>query len=90
MTFLRLLSSRATQNFTYTCSRSAGWYDETLDSFEHALRFQGANEEEFAHGTLLEPEVLSDECKVFISKNIPFIFICNYDISLDKVLLQKK
>ena len=71
LTFLRLLSTRATQNFTYLCSRSVGWYDATGDNFDKAIKLQGANEEEFGYGTLMEPEVLLDECKV--SSRPPFL-----------------
>ena len=64
LTFLRLLSTQATQNFTYMCSRSAGWFDKSLGSFDNAIKLQGANEEEFAYGSTMEPEVLLDNCKV--------------------------
>ena len=50
------------------CSRSAGWFDESTDSFDHAIRLQGANEEEFAHSSPYEPLVLKDECKVSASR----------------------
>ncbi len=63
LTFLRLLSTQATQNFTYLCSRSAGWFDKTLGTFDNSIKLQGANEEEFAYGSPMEPEVLLDNCK---------------------------
>uniref|UniRef100_A0AAQ5Y6L1 Fibrillar collagen NC1 domain-containing protein n=1 Tax=Amphiprion ocellaris TaxID=80972 RepID=A0AAQ5Y6L1_AMPOC len=46
LTFLKLLSATAKQSFTYTCQNSAGWFDSTSRSYQHALRFRGSNDEE--------------------------------------------
>uniref|UniRef100_A0A8C4RSJ6 Fibrillar collagen NC1 domain-containing protein n=2 Tax=Erpetoichthys calabaricus TaxID=27687 RepID=A0A8C4RSJ6_ERPCA len=49
LTFLRLLSVSARQNFTYHCHHSVAWHHLGSDSFERALHFQGANEEEMSY-----------------------------------------
>ncbi|TRZ04437.1 hypothetical protein DNTS_016090 [Danionella cerebrum] len=46
MTFLKLLSSSARQNFTYICHQSVAWYDAKADNYDKALRFLGSNDEE--------------------------------------------
>jgi collagen type V/XI/XXIV/XXVII alpha len=63
LTFLRLMSREAYQNFTYTCLNSAAWYDTTTASYSSAIRLQGDNEEEFSI-TNNKPNVLLDGCKV--------------------------
>merc|ERR1712154_567227 len=40
LTFLRLLSNEAYQNFTYTCINSAAWYDATTGSHNNAIKLQ--------------------------------------------------
>jgi len=62
LTFLRLLSSQAHQNFTYTCINSAAWYDSTTGNYNNAIKLQGDNEVEFtAHEN--KPNVILDGCK---------------------------
>uniref|UniRef100_A0A8C6ULL2 Fibrillar collagen NC1 domain-containing protein n=1 Tax=Neogobius melanostomus TaxID=47308 RepID=A0A8C6ULL2_9GOBI len=39
MTFLKLLSSSARQNFTYICHQSVAWFDDKADNYDKALRF---------------------------------------------------
>jgi collagen type V/XI/XXIV/XXVII alpha len=63
LTFLRLMSREAYQNFTYTCLNSAAWYDTTTASYASAIRLQGDNEEEFSV-TNNKPNVIMDGCKV--------------------------
>ncbi|NXD88419.1 CO5A3 protein, partial [Halcyon senegalensis] len=49
LTFLRLLSAGARQNFTLNCQHVAAWYDAGTGTFARALRFRGANDEELGH-----------------------------------------
>ncbi|NXW97772.1 COBA1 protein, partial [Larus smithsonianus] len=49
LTFLRLLSASARQNFTLHCQNAVAWYDAGAGTFARALRFRGANEEELGH-----------------------------------------
>ncbi|NXK01099.1 CO5A1 protein, partial [Corythaixoides concolor] len=49
LTFLRLLSVSARQNFTYHCHRSAAWHSAASGDHRRALRFLGANEEELSY-----------------------------------------
>merc|ERR1712080_85389 len=48
LTFLRLMSREAHQNFTYTCINSAAWFDSRTGSYDSAIKLQGDNEVEFS------------------------------------------
>jgi len=62
MTFLRLMSRQAYQNFTYTCLNSAAWYDQAMATYDNAIKLQGENEAIFsAKGN--QPNILLDDCK---------------------------
>uniref|UniRef100_A0A8B9V8U1 Fibrillar collagen NC1 domain-containing protein n=1 Tax=Anas zonorhyncha TaxID=75864 RepID=A0A8B9V8U1_9AVES len=64
LTFLRLLSASARQNFTLTCQNAAAWYDARAASFARALRFRGANDEELGHDHPAAPiRALHDGCQ---------------------------
>lgn len=72
LTFLRLLSASAHQNFTLTCQNAAAWYDARAASFARALRFRGANDEELGHDHPAAPiRALHDGCQVR-SPSTPF------------------
>jgi len=62
LTFLRLMSRQAYQNFTYTCLNSAAWYDTTTNSYANAIKLQGENEEEFSVANN-KPNIIMDNCK---------------------------
>lgn len=62
LTFLRLMSSEAHQNFTYTCINSAAWYDSRTGNFNNAIKLQGDNEVEFTAAEN-KPNVILDGCK---------------------------
>lgn len=65
LTFLRLLSAGARQNFTLLCQHAAAWYDGRAGTFARALRFRGANDEELGHGHPAAPvRALHDGCQV--------------------------
>lgn len=64
MTFLKLLSATAKQDFTYTCQNSAGWFDSASDSYQHALRFRGSNDEELTQAKSPFISVVHDGCQV--------------------------
>lgn len=63
MTFLRLLSSYAYQNFTYTCVNSHAWFDEDNLNHNHAIRLMGQDEQLFSIDTI-KPNVIMDGCAV--------------------------
>uniref|UniRef100_A0A8D0FCX5 Fibrillar collagen NC1 domain-containing protein n=1 Tax=Strix occidentalis caurina TaxID=311401 RepID=A0A8D0FCX5_STROC len=64
LTFLRLLSASARQNFTLTCQHAAAWFDAGAGTFARALRFRGANEEELGHNHPATPiRALRDGCQ---------------------------
>lgn len=64
MTFLRLLTASARQNFTYSCHQSVAWHDSTSDSYDKSLRFLGANDEEMSYDNNPYIKALSDGCAV--------------------------
>ncbi|XP_010022192.1 PREDICTED: collagen alpha-1(XI) chain-like, partial [Nestor notabilis] len=62
MTFLRLLSASARQNFTYNCHQSVAWHDASSDSYDKALRFLGSNDEEMSYDNSPYIKALHDGC----------------------------
>ena len=64
MTFLRLLTASARQNFTYSCHQSVAWHDASSDSYDKALRFLGANDEELSYDNNPYMKAISDGCAV--------------------------
>lgn len=64
MTFLKLLSSSARQNFTYICHQSVAWYDAKADNYDKALRFLGSNDEEMSYDNNPYIRTLTDGCAV--------------------------
>ncbi|XP_038852777.1 collagen alpha-1(V) chain-like [Salvelinus namaycush] len=62
MTFLKLLTASARQNFTYSCHQSVVWHDETADSYDKALRFLGSNDEEMSYDSNPYVRALTDGC----------------------------
>ena len=63
MTFLRLLSEEAHQNFTYTCLNSVAWYDNNARNYDLALKLLGDTEDEFS-AMRNKPSVEVDGCRV--------------------------
>uniref|UniRef100_A0A8C8DMP4 Fibrillar collagen NC1 domain-containing protein n=1 Tax=Oryzias sinensis TaxID=183150 RepID=A0A8C8DMP4_9TELE len=63
MTFLRLLTASARQNFTYHCHQSVAWHDASSDSHERALRFLGANDEEMSFDNNPYITAIADGCE---------------------------
>lgn len=62
MTFLRLLSQKAYQNFTFTCVNAVAWYNQRTFNYDQAIKLLGDNEQEFsAKG--VRPNVIIDGCK---------------------------
>uniref|UniRef100_A0A3Q3BPH0 Fibrillar collagen NC1 domain-containing protein n=1 Tax=Kryptolebias marmoratus TaxID=37003 RepID=A0A3Q3BPH0_KRYMA len=64
MTFLKLLSSSARQNFTYNCHQSVAWYDRKADTYDKALRFLGSNDEEMSYDNNVFIKPLMDSCSL--------------------------
>ncbi|KFR03324.1 Collagen alpha-1(V) chain, partial [Nipponia nippon] len=62
LTFLRLLSVSARQNFTYHCHRSVAWHSTTSGDHQRALRFLAANEEELSYDTSPYIKAVMDGC----------------------------
>lgn len=62
MTFLRLLSYEAYQNFTYTCINAAAWYNAKTHKHDMAIKLLGDNNQEFSYASI-KPIVVSDGCK---------------------------
>ena len=83
LSFLRMLSLEATQNFTYTCLNSVAWYDNDNRGYEKSLKLLGDNDDEFSamHN---KPNVIEDGCRVKIPH---FILKYNENISYNQVEL---
>uniref|UniRef100_A0A8C5HEZ4 Collagen, type V, alpha 3a n=1 Tax=Gouania willdenowi TaxID=441366 RepID=A0A8C5HEZ4_GOUWI len=64
LTFLKLLSATAKQSFTYNCQNSAGWFDSTTGSYQHALRFRGSDDEELTQEKSPFINAVHDGCQV--------------------------
>lgn len=66
LTFLRLLSTEASQNFTYHCKNSIAYMDQASGNLKKALLLQGSNDVEIrAEGnSRFTYSVLEDGCKV--------------------------
>ncbi|XP_029442015.1 collagen alpha-1(V) chain-like [Rhinatrema bivittatum] len=62
MTFLRLLSTSARQNFTYHCHHSAVWRSAASSGYEKAVHFMGANEEDLSFQSSPYIKALADGC----------------------------
>lgn len=74
--FLRLLSIRARQNFTYHCHHSVAWTDNTAaNRYQRALRFLAANEEELSYETSPYIKALTDGCSVSFPFYFQYIYI---------------
>lgn len=70
MTFLRILSQGAYQNFTYTCMNSVAWFSTEENNYDNAIRFLGDNEIDLGYeNSKLRPGVLMDGCKTGKSKS---------------------
>ena len=66
LTFLRLLSTEASQNLTYHCKNSVAYMDQATGNLKKALLLQGSNDVEIrAEGnSRFTYGVLEDGCKV--------------------------
>ena len=67
MSFLRMLSLQASQNFTYTCINSVAWYDNAARSYSKSLKLLGDNDDEFS-SLQNKPNVSEDGCRVILYK----------------------
>jgi hypothetical protein len=63
MAFLRMLSLQSSQNFTYTCINSVGWYDNVARNYNKSLKLLGDNEDEMS-ASQNKPNVETDGCRV--------------------------
>lgn len=66
LTFLRLLSTEASQNLTYHCKNSIAYMDQAAGNLKKALLLEGSNDVEIrAEGnSRFTYSVLEDGCKV--------------------------
>lgn len=69
---LRLLSERATQRFTFYCSGSVAWFDQSANDNSAALTLMGDNEYEFETSTFTFKEVVHDGCRVSACCQLPY------------------
>ncbi|XP_034349336.2 collagen alpha-1(XXIV) chain-like [Arvicanthis niloticus] len=64
MNFLQLLSAEATHVITIHCLNTPRWTSTQADGPEWPISFKGWNGQIFEENTLLEPQVLSDDCTI--------------------------
>lgn len=72
LTFLRLLSTEASQNLTYHCKNSIAYMDQASGNLKKALLLQGSNDVEIrAEGnSRFTYSVMEDGCKVGAEQNL--------------------
>lgn len=68
MSFLRLLSQEAHQNFTYTCVNSIAWYNTKTYKYDMSISLLGQSGQEFSN-TGLRPNIILDGCSSRTSKS---------------------
>lgn len=63
---LHMLSTHATQNVTYHCKHSVGYFDSERDNYRRSLKFLAWNDAELTakNSLQLRYEVIEDGCKV--------------------------
>lgn len=61
---LRLLSEGATQRFTYYCSGSVAWFDQSASGHDSAVILRGDNDYEFETSKFSFQQVVHDGCRV--------------------------
>jgi collagen type II alpha len=64
ITFLQMLSSKASQNITYHCSNSVAYYNEKRDNHRKAVALMSWNDLEIRHQGKFKYQVPLDECQV--------------------------
>lgn len=65
LSYLHLLSTKATQNVTYHCRNSVAYYDVTKHTYRRGLKLMTFNDVEITpKGGKLRYEAIIDECKV--------------------------
>ncbi len=64
ISFLQMLSSKASQNITYHCSNSVAFHHERKDHNRKAIALQSWNDLEIRHRGKFKYDVLSDDCQV--------------------------
>ena len=67
--FLRLLSSRATQQFVYECSSSVGWFDDVSGNYDKSVHLKAHNDDIIGYSPDETRFEVEDSCHVSI---IPF------------------
>ena len=67
ITFLQMLSSRASQNITYHCSNSVAYYNAKRDNYRKAVALMSWNDLEIRYRGKFSYRVALDECQVIDS-----------------------
>lgn len=63
MGLLRLLSEGASQRFTYYCSGSVAWFDQSSSKHDSALVLRGDNDYEFETSQFSFEQIIHDGCR---------------------------
>ncbi|NXI60309.1 CO1A1 protein, partial [Chloroceryle aenea] len=88
LTFLRLMSTEASQNITYHCKNSVAYMDQASGNLKKALLLQGANEIEiraegnsrFTYGVTEDGCTVIIEYKTTKTSRLPIIDLAPMDV----------
>ena len=72
--FLRLLSSRATQQFVYECSSSVGWFDDVSGNYDKSVHLKAHNDDIIGYSPDETRFEVEDSCHVSIRPFSPTLW----------------
>lgn len=89
MTFLRLLSTEASQNLTYHCKNSVSYMDASMGNLKKAVLLQGSNDVEIrAEGnSRFTYSVMEDGCTVRLDRfNMCVQYACTESVAHQDII----
>ena len=72
--FLRLLSSRATQQFVYECSSSVGWFNDVSGNYDKSVHLKAHNDDIIGYSPDETRFEVEDSCHVSIRPFSPTLW----------------
>ena len=71
LNFLKMLSSKASQNITYHCFNSVAYKNAKRGNMRQALELMSSNDLELRHRGKFRYKVITDECQVSLLNTYP-------------------